>query len=144
MSDRNQPIIEEFRSNQGIVGGFFAEKPLILLTTTGAKSGKRRTTPLDYFRDGDRLLVAGTKGGAPTHPDWYYNLLANPEVTVELGTERFPARALPLPEPERTTAWRTIVAQAPGFGAYEHETSRVIPVVALERVDANGARHDAG
>jgi deazaflavin-dependent oxidoreductase (nitroreductase family) len=141
MSNSNQPIIDEFRSNQGRVGGYFANKDLVLLTTTGAKSGKPRTAPLAYFKDGDRLLVTGTKGGAPTNPDWYYNLLANPNVSVEVGTETFTARAVPLPEPERSAAWRTIVARAPSFGDYEHKTNRVIPVVALERIGPNG-RHN--
>src|SRR5689334_22435787 len=93
-NDWNQGIISEFRANGGkMTGGPFAGSPLLLLTTTGARTGRKLTSPLLYNTDGDRILVFASKGGAPTHPDWYHNLLANPEVTVELGTEKFQAKA---------------------------------------------------
>src|SRR6266700_5885662 len=100
-NDWNRQVIEEFRANRGKVGGMWEGRPLLLLTTTGAKSGERRTTPTMYLRDGGRLLVFASKGGAPTHPAWYHNLLAHPEVTVELGTETFKARAVPVTGAER-------------------------------------------
>ena len=90
-NDFNQKLIAEYRANDGKVTGQFANAPLLLLTTTGAKSGKQRTTPLVHTVDGDRLVIIASKAGAPTNPDWYYNLLANPKVTVELGSESFPA-----------------------------------------------------
>ena len=93
MSDFNQQIIEEFHANGGKVGGLFAGKPLLLLTTTGARSGKQRVSPLAYVADGDRLAIIASKGGAPTNPDWYYNLLANPIATVEVNEDRFQVKA---------------------------------------------------
>ena len=89
----NRQLIEEFRANGGKVSGMFAGAPLLLLTTTGARSGQPRVAPLAYTTDNGRVVVIASKGGAPTHPDWFHNLRANPEVTVELGTETFPARA---------------------------------------------------
>ena len=102
MADMNQKIIEEFRANDGKVGGFFADNTLLLLHTIGAKSGKERINPLATFEDGDRLVVVASKGGAPSDPDWYFNVLANPVVNVEYGTESFQARADTTTEPERT------------------------------------------
>ncbi len=104
MSDRNdwnRQTIEAFRANGGKVGGMWEGRPLLLLTTTGAKSGQRRTNPVMYMRDGDRLLVFASKGGAPTNPDWYHNLLAHPEVTAEVGGETYDAIATPLTGEER-------------------------------------------
>src|SRR5687768_2200264 len=101
-NDRNKAIIEEFRANQGKVGGYFAGKTLLLLHTTGAKSGQERVNPVAYIKDGDRYVVIASKGGAPTNPDWYYNLVANPTVSVEVGTDQFQAHAEVVPEPERT------------------------------------------
>src|SRR4026208_2391791 len=92
MLDWNHKIIEEFRANKGNVATF-ARQPLLLLTHTGAKTGKQRTNPLAYFRDGDRYIVVASKGGAPTNPDWYYNLLANPQATIEVGGERLEVTA---------------------------------------------------
>src|SRR5215218_2015415 len=89
----NQRVIEEFRANGGKVGGMFADSPMMLLTTTGARSGQPRVAPLVYTKDGDDIVIIASKGGAPTNPDWFRNLVANPEVTVEVGTERFPAKA---------------------------------------------------
>lgn len=129
----NEQIIDEFRANGGVVGGPFAGASMVLLTTTGAKSGQPRTMPLVYFADGDRMLIVASKAGAPTNPDWYYNLVANPDVTLEIGTEKFPARATVVGEPERTQLFERIAASNPGFREYQKKTTRTIPVIALER-----------
>ena len=135
MSDFNQGIIEEFRANNGKVGGYFAGANLLLLHTIGAKSGQARTNPLTYVTDGDHLVVIASKGGADGNPDWYYNLLANPNVTVELGTEQFQARATAVTEePERSRLYAKMVEHRPGFAEYEQKTSRKIPAIILERV----------
>ena len=136
MRSFNDRIIEEFRANDGKVGGPFEGASMVLLTTTGAKSGQPRTMPLVYFADGDRIIIVASKAGAPTNPDWYYNLVANPDVTVEVGTEKFQARATVVAEPERTQLFERIVASNPGFGEYQKKTTRVIPVIALERLGA--------
>jgi deazaflavin-dependent oxidoreductase (nitroreductase family) len=133
MSDMNKQIIEEFRANEGKVGGFFENMTLLLLKTTGAKSGKQRLNPTAYIMDGDRLVIAASKGGADTHPDWYHNLVANPEVTVEVGTEKFSARADVAAEPERTELFGILKGVYPGFADYESKTKRVIPVITLIR-----------
>jgi len=131
----NQALIAEFRANDGRTSGPFANAPLLLLTTTGAKSGQPRTTPLVYSTDGDRFVVIASKGGAPTHPDWYHNLVATPEATIELGAERFQARAT-IPEgPEHDRLFNQQAALMPNFAEYQKNTSRKIPVVVLERVD---------
>lgn len=130
----NQSIIEEFRANGGKVGGPFEGGALLLLNTIGAKSKQPRTIPLAYVPDGDRFLIAASKAGAPTHPDWYYNLVANPEVSVEIGQERFPARAIVADASERDHLYNKIVAINPGFGEYQKKTTRKIPVVILERI----------
>lgn len=133
--DFNQALIAEFRANGGRVGGQFANTPLLLLNTIGAKSGQPRTSPLAYIEDGDRIVIIASKGGAPSNPDWYYNLLANPLVTIELGSERFQARAMALTEGhERDRIYAKMAARNPGFAAYELNTTRKIPVVLLERV----------
>jgi len=134
LNDRNRAIIEEFRANGGKVGGPFAGRTLLLLHTVGAKSGQERINPVACVTDGDRLVIIASKGGAPTNPDWYYNLLAHPQVTVELGTERFQARAEVAPEPERTRLYARMVSVMPGFAEYQQKTERVIPVVVLTRV----------
>jgi deazaflavin-dependent oxidoreductase (nitroreductase family) len=129
----NQDLIEEFRANGGKVTGQFAKAPLLLLTTTGAKTGQRRTSPLVYTTDGDRLVVIASKGGAPTNPDWFRNLVANPEVTVELPGETFAARAS-VPEGEaRQRLFDRQAAVMPGFAEYQRNTTRRLPVVVLER-----------
>jgi deazaflavin-dependent oxidoreductase (nitroreductase family) len=133
-NDWNQAIITEFRANGGKVGGQFAGAPLLLLTTTGAKTGQNRTTPVMYNTDGGRLLVFASKAGAPTNPDWYHNLVAHPEVTVEVGTENYPARATVLQGEERDRLFKRHSEQYPGFAEYQAKTTRTIPVVALERV----------
>jgi deazaflavin-dependent oxidoreductase (nitroreductase family) len=137
LSNWNDGIIQEFHDNNGVVGGPFAGAHLLLLSTTGAKSGERRTSPMMYFQDGDRRLVVASKGGAPTHPAWYHNLLASPGVHVEAsidgGVEEYDAVATPLTDAERDAAYVHIVERAPGFGAYQEKTDRIIPVIALTR-----------
>ena len=134
MSDQNKMIIEEFRANDGKVGGFFENMSLLLLHTTGAKSGQERVNPTAYIKDGDRLVIAASKAGAPTNPDWYYNLAANPEVGVEVGSEQFQARAMVAPEPERSELYGKMTKLYPGFADYERNTTRVIPVITLTRL----------
>src|SRR5215469_4769034 len=114
----NQHIIDEFRANNGKVGGMFAGKHLLLLTSTGAKSGQPRTNPLAYLPDGERLIVFATKGGAPTNPDWYYNLLVHPEASVEIGTETFEVTAGVVHGAERDQLYARQVAVTPAFGDY--------------------------
>ena len=132
-NERTNAVIQEFRANQGKVGGSWEGRPLLLLTTTGAKSGLRRTTPMMYLSDGNRLLVFASKGGAPTNPGWYHNLIAHADVTVEVGVESFEARAEVLQGDERDRLYRKQVELYPAFGEYERRTSRRIPVVALTR-----------
>jgi len=133
-NDWNQSVIAEFRANAGKVGGPFAGGSLLLLTTTGAKTGRRLTSPVMYSSDGDRLLVFASKAGAPTHPDWYHNLIANPEVTVEQGTETFNARAVVVTGEERDRLYAEQATRSPQFAEYQTKTTRQIPVVALERI----------
>jgi deazaflavin-dependent oxidoreductase (nitroreductase family) len=130
----NQKIIDEFRANNGRVGGRFEGRPLLLLHTLGARSQQERINPVAYTRDDDRLVVIASKGGAPTNPDWYYNILANPLVTVEVGTEQFQARAEVAEEPERTRLYDKMVEIMPGFDEYRRRTQRVIPVIVLTPV----------
>ena len=133
-NERNMAIIQEFRANAGKVGGPFAGKSLLLLHTIGAKSGQPRINPVACIRDGDRFVIIASKGGAPTNPDWYYNILANPLVSVETGTEQFQARASIAVEPERTRLYNQMVEMMPGFAEYQRKTTRVIPVVILTPV----------
>lgn len=133
MSDYNTAIIEEFRANGGKVGGHWEGRDLLLLTTTGRKSGAKHTTPMVYTRDGERLLVYASKAGAPAHPDWFLNLVAEPHVVVEVGEERYDATATPLAGEERDAAFAAQVARNPVFGEYAAKTERTIPVVALTR-----------
>jgi deazaflavin-dependent oxidoreductase (nitroreductase family) len=133
MSDYNRQIIEEFRANAGKVGGSWEGRNLLLLTTTGRRSGKQHTTPLAYARDGDRLLVFGSKAGAPTHPEWFLNLVAHPRVVVEVADERYEADATPLEGEERDREFAAQAARIPTFAEYQAKTARVIPVIALER-----------
>jgi deazaflavin-dependent oxidoreductase (nitroreductase family) len=129
----NDPVIAEFRANGGNVKG--RQWPVLLLTTTGAKSGLPRVTPLNYTTDGDRLVVIASKGGSPTHPDWYHNLIAHPEVTIEVGDGTFRARATPAVEPERTRLFDQQAAQQPFFDGYRKRVkAREIPVVVFERI----------
>jgi deazaflavin-dependent oxidoreductase (nitroreductase family) len=136
MTDRNNwnsQTIAEFRANGGKVGGMWEARPLLLLTTTGAKSGRHHTTPTMYLRDGDRLLIFASKGGAPTHPHWYHNLLAHPEVTVEVGPETYQAMATVITGEERDRLYARQAELYPQFADYQRRTSRKIPVIALER-----------
>jgi deazaflavin-dependent oxidoreductase (nitroreductase family) len=133
MQNFNAKIIDEFRANGGKVGGQFEGAPMLLLTTTGAKSGKRFTTPLVHTNDGDRIVILASKAGAPTHPDWYYNLVKNPAVTVELGTETFEATATVVEGQDRERLYDAQATLMPGFREYQEKTDRVIPVVVLER-----------
>jgi deazaflavin-dependent oxidoreductase (nitroreductase family) len=134
VNDWNKAIIDEFRANAGKVGGTFAGRTLLLLHTIGAKSGQERINPVAYVTDGDRLVIIASKGGAPTNPDWYYNILANPMVTVEVGTERLQAAAAIATEPERTRLYNEMVKEMPGFAEYQRKTKRVIPVIILTPV----------
>jgi len=133
-NDFNRNLIAEYRANAGVVTGPFAGRPLLLLTTIGAKSGQPRTSPLVYTTDGDRIVIIASKGGAPTSPDWYHNIVANPEVTVELGREKFQARATIATGEERQRLYDAQAAIMPAFADYQQKTSRQIPVVVLERL----------
>jgi len=134
VNDFNRSIIDEFRANDGKVGGPFEGAPMLLLTTTGAKSGQARTVPVVYLPDGDRYIVFASKAGAPTHPDWYHNLVANPTATVEVGNDRYEANATVLTGEERDRLYARQAELYPGFADYQKKTKRTIPVVALERV----------
>jgi deazaflavin-dependent oxidoreductase (nitroreductase family) len=141
MQDYNKGIIEEFRTNEGRVGGPFAGVPIAIVTSKGAKSGRPHTTPLAYLREGeaaggpgDRIYVFGSMGGAPKHPAWYFNLKANPDAAVEVGTEKYPVRAEVLTGAERDRIFEKQSSLVPQFAQYQQRTKRVIPVVALERV----------
>ena len=134
MSDWNKQIIEEFRANEGEVGGHFADCSLLLLHTTGAKSGKERINPLVTFEDKDRLVIVASKGGAPTAPDWYHNLVANPVVGVEYGSDTFQAQASVTSEPERTELYGKMEECLASFSEYKEKAGRVIPVITLARL----------
>ena len=133
-NDWNKRVIEEFRENGGKVGGQFAGMPLLLLHTTGAKTLHPRINPVAYTTDGERLVVIASKGGAPTNPDWYYNIVTHPLVSVEVGTEQFQAHATIPAEPERTRLFDQMATARPGFAEYQRKTTRTIPVVVLTRV----------
>ena len=133
MSDFNKQVIEEFRANHGKVGGNFEGAPLLLLHTTGAKSGEERVSPMMYLPDGDRFLVFASKAGAPDNPDWYHNLKAHPEATIEVGDDTIDVRAEELSRAERDEKYAEQAALFPGFADYEKKTDRVIPVLALTR-----------
>jgi len=129
----NVGIVDEFRANGGKVGGGFEGRPMILLTIKGRTSGTERTTPLVYLPQGDRVFVFASKGGAPEDPDWYKNLVANPDVTVELGDEKYAARAVVITGPERDELFDRQMKAAEQFRTYQTNTTRVIPVVELIR-----------
>lgn len=129
----NDRIISEFRENGGVVGGFFRDATLLLLHTTGARTGKARVTPLVYARDGDRFVVAASKAGADEHPDWLYNVRANPEVTIEVGAERLAARATILASgSRRDELYAKLIDVLDSFEGYEEKADRTIPVLVLE------------
>jgi deazaflavin-dependent oxidoreductase (nitroreductase family) len=134
MTDFNQRIIDEFRANDGQVGGPFGGAPIVILHTTGAKSGQARVTPLVAQQaDDGTLYVFASKAGAPDNPDWYHNLLAHPEVEVEFGKEQFAATATPLTGTERDRIFTRQKELIPTFADYESKTTRIIPVIALTR-----------
>src|SRR5712692_11409649 len=133
VNDWNRNIIDEFRTHEGKVSGQFDGWPILLLHTTGAKTGAERVNPLVYHADGDRLVVFASKGGAPTNPDWYHNLVAHPRVTVEVGTETYEATATPLTGEERDRLYAKQASLYPQFGEYQARATRKIPVIALER-----------
>lgn len=131
----NKGIIAEFRANGGVVGGQFEGADMIIIQTKGAKTGATRVNPLVRLDDGGDVYVIASKGGAPDNPDWYYNLVANPEITVELGTETFPARATVVTdEAERARLYAEQVTRFASFGDYEKMTTRKIPVIKIERI----------
>lgn len=139
MSERlqqNQQVIEEFRSAGGVVGGPFEGLPLLLLTTTGARSGQPRTTPMAYFRDGKQLVVFAANGGSRHNPAWYHNLLANPVAEVEIGTEAYQVTGAETGSAESERLWAQRVAQAPRLAQLREQAGRPIPVVALTPVDS--------
>ena len=131
----NRQLIEEFRADRDRGGGAMKGRPLLLLTTTGAKSGQLRTKPMMFIPDGDRLLVIASNAGAPTHPDWYRNLVAHPEVTVEVGNETFKAIATVTEGLERQRLWSRVVELYPFFADHQAKTSRQIPVIVLRRLE---------
>jgi len=136
MTDRNEfnrTLIEEFRANGGKVTGMFDGVDLLLLTTTGAKSGEPRIAPLAYVTDDDKLVIIASKGGAPSNPDWYFNLKANPAVTIELGNETFTGTADEVTGDERDRLYAKMVAVLPGFADYERNPTRRIPVFTVQR-----------
>ncbi len=130
-ADFNAQIIEEFRANDGRVGGMFAGATLLLLHHTGAKSGKSRTNPLGYLSDEGRYVIFASKAGAPTNPDWYHNLKAHPNVTIEVGTDTIEVAASEATGDERDRLYRTQAERVPQFAEYEKQTDRVIPVIVL-------------
>ena len=134
--DFNAKVIEEFRANGGICGGFFEGKPMVLVTHTGAKSGTRRTTPLVCSTDQDQIVIIASMGGAPTNPAWYHNMVANPEVTVEYGTDTYTARAVEATGAERQRLYDQQAAIMPFFTDYAAKTTRTIPVLVLERASS--------
>ena len=131
----NRQLIEEFRADRDKGGGAMKGRPLLLLTTTGAKSGQLRTKPMMFIPDGDRLLVIASNAGAPTHPEWYRNLVAHPEVTVEVGNETFKAIATVTEGLERQRLWSRVVELYPFFADHQAKTSRQIPVIVLRRLE---------
>ena len=147
VNDWNAQVIEEFRTNEGKLGGQFEGAPMLLLTTKGAKTGQARVNPMMYLAEaglsvsdnggsgaeGDRIYVFASKAGAPTNPDWYHNLVANRQVTVERGTEKYQALATPLIGAERDRIYAIQAERYPGFAEYQQKTTRTIPVVSLER-----------
>jgi deazaflavin-dependent oxidoreductase (nitroreductase family) len=132
--DWNQKVIEEFRANKGVVQGQFEGMTILLLTNKGAKSGKEYVIPLAYTMDGDKYVIAASKGGAPTNPDWYHNLKANPEVTVEVRDQKFTAKATEIEGSERDEFYNKHAETYPGFKEYEKSTTRTIPIFTLEKI----------
>ena len=132
-AEMNRRVIEEFRSSGGKAGGVFEGKPLVLVHHVGAKSGTERIAPLVPLLEGDRIFIFASKGGADTNPDWYHNLVANPDTVVEQGTDTFPVTARVLDGDERDEVYAKQVAAEPQFGDYQRSTTRLIPVIELVR-----------
>ena len=130
-NDFNQTIIDEFRANDGRVGGQFDGAPLLLLHSTGARSGQERINPMMYQAVADGYAVFASKGGAPTNPDWYHNVVAHPDTTIEVGTDTVAVTARVASDQEREPIWEKQKADYPGFADYEQQTTRRIPVVIL-------------
>jgi deazaflavin-dependent oxidoreductase (nitroreductase family) len=130
-ADFNAKVIEEFRANEGRVGGMFASLPILLLHHTGARSGSERVNPLAYHRDGERYVIIASKGGAPSHPAWYHNLMAHPDVTIEVGTQTLPVRATEAGGEERERLYSAQAELMPQFAEYAEKTTRTIPVIVL-------------
>jgi deazaflavin-dependent oxidoreductase (nitroreductase family) len=131
----NQAVVKEFRANQGKVGGALEGMPIVLLTMTGAKTGRTLIRPLCYSRDGDRIVIIASYGGAPKNPPWYHNLVKNPVVTVEVGAEKYKARAAQVSGAERDRLFAAQAKLMPFFNDYQQKTKRSIPVLTLTRVD---------
>lgn len=131
MSDWNAGIIEEFHKNHGKVGGQFEGAPILLIHSTGAKTGKSRINPVMYLKDGDRYLVFCSKGGAPSNPDWYYNLKAHPDLQIEVGDRTLQVHADEIKGPERDRIYAKQASLYPNFGEYQRSTKRIIPVMAF-------------
>ena len=129
----NKEIVDEFRANGGKVGGRFEGADLLLLTTTGAKSGQPRLAPLAYFSIDGKMIIVGSKGGSDSNPDWVHNLRANPRAHIEIGTDAYDVTARELPRDERDEVFRKVTAVAPFFAEYQSKTSRVIPLFELTR-----------
>ncbi|HEU4354850.1 MAG TPA: nitroreductase/quinone reductase family protein [Actinomycetota bacterium] len=134
VNERNRRIVEEFRANAGMVGGHFEGASLLILHTTGRRTGREHVTPLVYLPDGERYVVFGSKGGAPTHPEWFLNLTTNPDATVEVGARTIRVRATEVTGPERDELYARQVERWEVFRDYPSKTSRVIPAVALDPV----------
>jgi deazaflavin-dependent oxidoreductase (nitroreductase family) len=130
----NKNIVDEFRANRGKVGGPFEGATLLLLTTTGAKSGQPRLAPLAYLTIDQKMIIVGSKAGADTNPDWVHNVRANPRAHIEVGTDAYDVTVRELPSGERDATYPKVVELAPGFGEYQAKTSRVIPLFELQRV----------
>jgi deazaflavin-dependent oxidoreductase (nitroreductase family) len=134
MAEFNKKIVDEFRNSGGKVGGQFAGAPMIIITHTGAKSGKTYTTPLVFSKDGDKCVIIASYAGAPKNPSWYHNLVTHPEITVEIGAEKFKAKATEVKGAERDRLFAEQAKMMPQFNDYAKKTSRKIPVFTLERV----------
>jgi len=135
LEEFNRKVISEFRANQGKVGGEMAGVPLLLLTTTGAKTGRTLTKPLAYTRDGDRIVIIASFAGNPHNPPWFHNIVANPTVTIELGAEKFRVKATVTTGAERQRLFDAQAKQLPVFADYQKKTTRQIPVLSLTRID---------